>query len=131
MTAHPAASRGLAAPEAPRGAWAHPEGSRALPQRAGAALRIVIFTVVALAFGRLHELIPGAATLPIGKILLPLGLFALLLQPGLARRFRVLRTTQARMFALVVLAFLAWLLVQVPLWNAGAPDEPAPPSAVM
>jgi len=34
-------------------------------------------------------------------------------------------------FALVVLAFLAWLLVQVPLWNAGAPDEPAPPSAVM
>jgi len=34
-------------------------------------------------------------------------------------------------FALVVLAFLAWLLIQVPLWNAGAPDEPAPPSAVM
>ncbi len=34
-------------------------------------------------------------------------------------------------FALVVLVFLAWLLVQVPLWNAGAPDEPAPPSAVM
>jgi putative OPT family oligopeptide transporter len=34
-------------------------------------------------------------------------------------------------FALVVLVFLGWLLVQVPLWNAGAPDEPAPPSAVM
>jgi putative OPT family oligopeptide transporter len=34
-------------------------------------------------------------------------------------------------FALLVLLFLAWLLVQVPLWNAGAPDEPAPPSAVM
>jgi uncharacterized oligopeptide transporter (OPT) family protein len=34
-------------------------------------------------------------------------------------------------FALVVLVFLAWLLVQVPLWNAGAPDAPAPPSAVM
>ena len=34
-------------------------------------------------------------------------------------------------FALVVLVLLAWLLVQVPLWNAGAPDEPAPPSAVM
>ena len=34
-------------------------------------------------------------------------------------------------FALVVLVFLAWLLVQIPLWNAGAPDEPAPPSAVM
>jgi putative OPT family oligopeptide transporter len=34
-------------------------------------------------------------------------------------------------FALVVLVFLGWLLVQIPLWNAGAPDEPAPPSAVM
>ena len=34
-------------------------------------------------------------------------------------------------FALLVLLFLGWLLVQVPLANAGAPDEPAPPSAVM
>jgi len=34
-------------------------------------------------------------------------------------------------FALLVLLFLGWLLVQVPLWNAGAPDEPAPPTAVM
>ena len=34
-------------------------------------------------------------------------------------------------FALLVLLFLGWLLVQVPLWNAGRPDEPAPPSAVM
>ncbi|MGD0990880.1 MAG: oligopeptide transporter, OPT family [Gemmatimonadales bacterium] len=34
-------------------------------------------------------------------------------------------------FALVVLVFLGWLLVQIPLGNAGAPDEPAPPSAVM
>jgi len=34
-------------------------------------------------------------------------------------------------FALLILVFLAWLLVAVPLMNAGAPDEPAPPSAVM
>jgi putative OPT family oligopeptide transporter len=34
-------------------------------------------------------------------------------------------------FALLLLIFLGWLLVQVPLRNAGAPDEPAPPSAVM
>ncbi len=33
--------------------------------------------------------------------------------------------------ALLVLLFIGWLLVQVPLRNAGAPDEPAPPSAVM
>jgi putative OPT family oligopeptide transporter len=34
-------------------------------------------------------------------------------------------------FALLVLLFLGWMLVQIPLSNAGAPDEPAPPSAVM
>lgn len=34
-------------------------------------------------------------------------------------------------FALLVLLFIAWLLIQIPLRNAGAPDEPAPPSAVM
>ena len=34
-------------------------------------------------------------------------------------------------FALLVLLFLGWLLIQFPLRNAGAPDEPAPPSAVM
>jgi putative OPT family oligopeptide transporter len=34
-------------------------------------------------------------------------------------------------FALLVLVFLGWLLVKVPLSNAGRPDEPAPPSAVM
>jgi putative OPT family oligopeptide transporter len=34
-------------------------------------------------------------------------------------------------FALLVLLFIAWLLVQIPLQKAGAPDEPAPPSAVM
>jgi len=34
-------------------------------------------------------------------------------------------------FALLVLLFIAWLLIQIPLRNAGRPDEPAPPSAVM
>jgi putative OPT family oligopeptide transporter len=34
-------------------------------------------------------------------------------------------------FAILVLLFLGWLLVQIPLRHAGAPDEPAPPSAVM
>ena len=34
-------------------------------------------------------------------------------------------------FALLLLLFLGWSLVQVPLWNAGKPDDPAPPSAVM
>ena len=32
---------------------------------------------------------------------------------------------------LAVLALLAYIMVQVPLANAGSPDEPAPPSAMM
>jgi putative OPT family oligopeptide transporter len=32
---------------------------------------------------------------------------------------------------LVVMALIAWVLVRVPLANAGRPDEPAPPSAIM
>ncbi len=33
--------------------------------------------------------------------------------------------------SLLVFLFIAWLLVQVPVKNAGRPDEPAPPSAMM
>jgi putative OPT family oligopeptide transporter len=32
---------------------------------------------------------------------------------------------------LVVMALIAWVLIRVPLANAGRPDEPAPPSAMM
>jgi putative OPT family oligopeptide transporter len=32
---------------------------------------------------------------------------------------------------LIVMAFIAWVLIRVPLANAGRPDEPAPPSAMM
>jgi len=33
--------------------------------------------------------------------------------------------------SLLVFVFVAWLLVQIPVKNAGRPDEPAPPSAMM
>jgi putative OPT family oligopeptide transporter len=33
--------------------------------------------------------------------------------------------------SLLVFALIGWILVQIPLRNAGSPDEPAPPSAVM
>ncbi|MDI6802952.1 MAG: oligopeptide transporter, OPT family [Bacteroidota bacterium] len=33
--------------------------------------------------------------------------------------------------SLVIFAIIAWILIQIPLKNAGKPDEPAPPSAVM
>jgi hypothetical protein len=31
----------------------------------------------------------------------------------------------------LVMAFIAWLLVKIPLNNAGDPNEPAPPAAMM
>lgn len=33
--------------------------------------------------------------------------------------------------SLVIFAIIAWILIQIPLKNAGKPDEPAPPTAVM
>lgn len=33
--------------------------------------------------------------------------------------------------SIAVIAFIGWYLVRIPLKNAGAPDEPAPPTAVM
>lgn len=33
--------------------------------------------------------------------------------------------------SLLVFLFIAWLLIQIPIKNAGKPDEPAPPSAMM
>jgi uncharacterized oligopeptide transporter (OPT) family protein len=35
------------------------------------------------------------------------------------------------MTSLAMLALIAWILIQIPLKNAGKPDEPPPPSAVM
>jgi putative OPT family oligopeptide transporter len=34
-------------------------------------------------------------------------------------------------WSMLILVFIAWYLVQVPVGNAGRPDEPAPPSAMM
>jgi uncharacterized oligopeptide transporter (OPT) family protein len=33
--------------------------------------------------------------------------------------------------SLIVFGFIGWILIQIPLANAGNPDDPAPPSAVM
>jgi hypothetical protein len=32
---------------------------------------------------------------------------------------------------LLVIALIAWVLIRVPLKNAGSPDEPAPPAAMV
>jgi putative OPT family oligopeptide transporter len=43
----------------------------------------------------------------------------------------VIFETPSYLFGLVVMAILAFILVRVPLANAGSPDEPAPPVAMM
>jgi hypothetical protein len=35
------------------------------------------------------------------------------------------------LMGLVVMAAIAWALIQIPLKNAGDPKEPAPPAAIM
>jgi hypothetical protein len=34
-------------------------------------------------------------------------------------------------FGLIVMAVIAFILIKLPLANAGSPDEPAPPAAMM
>jgi membrane glycosyltransferase len=43
----------------------------------------------------------------------------------------LLKWTAPFVAALIALAVLAVVMVQVPLRNAGRPDEPAPPTAIM
>jgi hypothetical protein len=39
--------------------------------------------------------------------------------------------TPSYLFGLVIMALIAFILVRIPLANAGSPDEPAPPVAMM
>jgi OPT oligopeptide transporter protein len=56
----------------------------------------------------------------------------------LVATFRFFNWPLPRIFAnpssvagMAVLVFLGWLMISTPLRNAGAPDEPAPPTAIM
>jgi putative OPT family oligopeptide transporter len=51
--------------------------------------------------------------------------------PGFSAIVPLLNTPLAQLLALPVVAFIVWYLIAVPLRKAGAPDEPAPPTAVM
>jgi O-antigen ligase len=95
-------------------------GAFARAERGSFAL-LVVFVVVAVYLGRLHQLMPFTSWIPVGKILLPLGWLALLMQPGTAKRFAVLGTSQARMFGLLVLA----MAISVPfsLYASGSAED--------
>jgi len=43
----------------------------------------------------------------------------------------VIFETPSYVFGLIVMALLAFVLIRVPMANAGSPDEPAPPVAMM
>jgi O-antigen ligase len=56
--------------------------------------------------GRLHEMLPYGDRIPIAKVLLPLGLFAVLAGQGAQRRLRALATPQAIAFMIFCLAIV-------------------------
>ena len=94
---------------------------RTVPRRASVLLHVMLFAVVALMLGRLHDLSSITSRIPVGKVLLPIGWLVLLAQPGVRRRFQVLRTTQAGMFLLLNLALV--LSVPLSLWRGGSTME--------
>lgn len=99
------------APTAPLG------GLRSRRQRAATARRprtgallVMAAVLCAVMVGRLHELFPPLRFLPVGKILLPLGLFFLVRQRDLAARLAVFRTPQGIAF----IVFVAAMALSVP-----------------
>ena len=51
--------------------------------------------------------------------------------PGFSTIVPILNAPLAQLLAVPFVAFIIWYLIAVPLRKAGAPDEPAPPTAVM
>jgi O-antigen ligase len=70
------------------------------------ALTVVCLLLIAVTFGRLHELYPATATLPVGKILLPVAGAVFLSQRDLRDRLRVLNTAQGIGFLILCAAIV-------------------------
>ena len=86
--------------------------------RVSLPLRLLLFLLVAVVLGRLHDLSAATSHLPIGKLLLPLGFLMLFTDRAVLKRLRVLRTTQAKMFGLLMVAMIASLPFS--LWPGGS-----------
>lgn len=85
------------------------------------ALTVTTMALVILSYGRAHELFPATATLPVGKVMLPLGLGLLASRSDFGIRMRSLKTTPGRFLGL----FLVSILASVPfsLWVGGSINE--------
>lgn len=91
--------------ELPRAAAVPAQGSIRRPSaRTSNALRVLLVVLSVLNLGRLNGLTPALATFPIGKVFLPLCWLVLVVGAGPPHRFRALRGTQVRMFALLICA---------------------------
>jgi O-antigen ligase len=77
--------------------------------------------LILVSFGRAHELFGPTAVIPVGKIMLPVGILLLASRPNFPRRIAALGTTQGRFFLL----FLAAMVASVPfsLWIGGSVQE--------
>lgn len=86
----------------PRPAARHPGRAVARRHRAGALL-VLAGVLCAVLVGRLHELVAQLQFLPVGKILLPMGLLLLISRPDLGARLSSFRTPQGIAFIVFVI----------------------------
>ncbi|MGQ0715402.1 MAG: O-antigen ligase family protein [Gemmatimonadaceae bacterium] len=117
MQSPAAQSRGIISPRPSPGEGAPSVGrlrraravARANPAKLG-GLVVLASVLCAVLVGRLHELFAPLSRLPVGKLLLPLGLLLLVRQRDLALRLGVFRTPQGIAFGI----FVAMMALSVP-----------------
>jgi O-antigen ligase len=74
--------------------------------------------LILVSVGRAHELFQATASLPVGKLLLPIGVFLLLTQQGIQKCLAALDTKQGKFFGLFLFAMIA--SVPFSIWRGGS-----------
>lgn len=115
VEAAPAAARtpGLSQPAPPLAQTGRRPGRAKL-----SALVVLAMVLIVLSYGRAHELFASTAALPVGKLVVPLGLFLLATRPDFRARMLSLKTPQGRYLGLFLFAIFA--SVPFSLWIGGS-----------
>jgi O-antigen ligase len=95
-----------------------PKGADAQQKPKRSLLLIIVSVLCAFDIGRFSEWVPGISSLPFAKLLLPLGVLALLTRKDVRRRLKALRAPQGKAFG----AFLIVIILSIPtsLWMGGS-----------
>ena len=87
-------------------------------RRRPSALVVVAILLIVLGLGRAHELFAFTAAIPVGKLLLPIGMLLLVIQPDVRSRLAPLANRQGRFFWLFL--FSMFLSVPFSIWKGGS-----------